>query len=120
MSDDNTVIFHMNDNDSSGSEGSNDSNRKIKREPEVRTFIISQPAQLKSPKIKGIGRLTELNVDDTLDDIEAIIEAGERIVHHVNNISINCCSTSKCGSLFGRCFKIRTRVSDNETKVSVI
>jgi hypothetical protein len=103
----------------SDSETSNDS---VKRNNTMKSFITTIPQHQKDPKIPKNGSMQEIDILHTLEDIGKIIESGEQICENIQNITLNCCTGSKCGSLFSKCFQFKSAVKtgDNEAKVGVI
>ena len=89
-----------------------------KQNNKLSSYLVTVPSNAKMPKIHKNGHIQEIDFEHTIEDIGEFIKAGEKVVEHIQNIEINCCSQSTCTEVFTKCFKIKSKVGD--AKVSVV
>lgn len=114
MNNDDGVTFHYNNDEELHESSGSDRSEPIKRSESTRTFIVTVPGD-KNLKVPPKCIAKELNIEDTIDDILLIIEAGEKASEIINTVNVTCCSSGSCYKLFSKCFKLR--ISENKATI---
>jgi hypothetical protein len=80
------------------------------RDKTIKTFIVSVPIGIKSPKIKH-GHIRKLNRQDTTIEIEKHIDEVENIVQNIQVLQIECSNcVGSFKNIFNNC-KVKSKVS---------